>query len=577
MNARSRPRSTPHLVWALLLLLPIACTLLGAPLQDRVPVQGWKQARGPVVPHDSFPDDCRLCHAGTDWHELRADFTFDHGERTGVPLVGRHAEAECLRCHNDRGPVRVFAARGCSGCHEDWHRGKLGQDCAACHDEKDWKPNGMVSGHALTRFPLTGAHAGAPCWACHKGAESGLFEKQPTDCLHCHADDLASAVQPDHQANGWVRDCQRCHGTTTWGGADFRHDFFPLTGAHAATSCEQCHAGGRFRGTPSDCASCHEEAWATVTSPDHRKAGFSKQCGDCHSTAGWKGADFKHHWPLGGAHALASCEDCHQGGTYANASTDCWSCHEDDYRKARNPDHQNASFPTDCKRCHTDRGWTGADFRHEWPLAGRHADAQCGACHGNQNWSLGPKTCADCHQKDYEAAKEPDHRAVKFSTRCEDCHQPSGWKGADFVHKWALVGVHKTVSCEACHAGRVYEGTSADCWSCHKLAYRRPRSRTTSRPASRPTARPAITRSAGAGPTSSTPGRSSAPTRRPSAGTATRATCGRARPRTATPATGSTTRRPRTPTTARPPSRPSASAATTRSDGRGPTSSTSGR
>ena len=71
-----------------------------------LPRQGWDSSKlGPVIPHDSFPSACSLCHVGGSWTEIRDDFEFDHLAETGVPLNGAHAEATCLRCHNDRGPV----------------------------------------------------------------------------------------------------------------------------------------------------------------------------------------------------------------------------------------------------------------------------------------------------------------------------------------------------------------------------------------------------------------------------------------------------------------------------------------
>ena len=102
-----------------IIFLVFACVAELRGVQNDTPRQGWWQARGPVVPHDTFPADCSICHAEGDWHSVRDDFTFDHLAQTGVDLVGAHAQAECLRCHNDKGPVAVFDARGCSGCHED--------------------------------------------------------------------------------------------------------------------------------------------------------------------------------------------------------------------------------------------------------------------------------------------------------------------------------------------------------------------------------------------------------------------------------------------------------------------------
>jgi hypothetical protein len=238
-------------------LLACAVTLDRNGARESVPPQGWRKSRGPVIPHDSFPSDCSVCHVSSSWREIRADFHFDHEQMTGMPLVGAHAGAECLRCHNDRGPVETFAQRGCIGCHEDIHRGKLGGACEDCHDQEDWSPNDQIARHNRTRFPLIGAHAATSCWRCHEGADVGNFDRADTQCLTCHRDDLARAVSPDHQAQGWTQSCQDCHIPTSWTGAGFNHSRFPLTGAHAPLSCNQCHIGGVFPGTPNPCVGCH--------------------------------------------------------------------------------------------------------------------------------------------------------------------------------------------------------------------------------------------------------------------------------------------------------------------------------
>jgi hypothetical protein len=186
-----------------------------------LPRNGWWQGDGPVVAHDTFPADCSLCHEGTSWRDLRADFTFDHEAETGVPLVGAHARGRCLRCHNDRGPVEGFMARGCAGCHEDVHVGRVGPDCTKCHDETTWFPTRGIELHASTRFPLVGVHAYTSCRRCHEGAEIGRFVPTDTQCLTCHREDLARANNPNHVALGWVDRCDRCHRPTDWNEAEF--------------------------------------------------------------------------------------------------------------------------------------------------------------------------------------------------------------------------------------------------------------------------------------------------------------------------------------------------------------------
>jgi hypothetical protein len=176
----------------------------------------WWAGFGPVLPHDTFPADCKLCHLGEDWKSLQPNFSFDHKAETGVPLLGAHAGAQCLRCHNDRGPVSVFASRGCGGCHEDIHFGQLGPTCEECHQEETWRPVGQIALHLHTRFPLVGVHLVTPCYRCHPGADVGKFLPTDTECVTCHQKDLANAVNPNHVNLGWVDRCQRCHIPTFW-------------------------------------------------------------------------------------------------------------------------------------------------------------------------------------------------------------------------------------------------------------------------------------------------------------------------------------------------------------------------
>ena len=138
---------------ALASILALACVSSGPGAAQR---HRWWAGLGPVLPHDSFPADCQLCHLGENWNALRSNFSFDHERETGVPLVGAHQRAQCLRCHNDRGPVATFVAQGCVGCHEDVHFGELGASCTSCHKQITWQPVGQIERHNRTRFPLVG-------------------------------------------------------------------------------------------------------------------------------------------------------------------------------------------------------------------------------------------------------------------------------------------------------------------------------------------------------------------------------------------------------------------------------------
>lgn len=420
---RHRP---PIAVVLVFLLLPVACTLL-LDNGGEVPAQNWDKRRGPVVPHDKFPADCSLCHLGGGWHEIRADFTFDHAAQTGVALNGAHEKAECLRCHNDRGPVGRYAQRGCAGCHEDLHQGRLGKTCSDCHGERDWQPREQIARHNQTRFPLIGAHVAVACWQCHPGAQVGNFQRADIACESCHQPDLARAVDPDHRTQGWVADCQRCHSPLAWRGARIEHSFFPLTGGHAGPACAECHRGNVFQGTPRDCAACHLDDYQRTGSPNHTTAGFDTDCQRCHTINGWGGGEFNHaFFPLLGAHASTDCTQCHQGGVFRGTPRDCVACHRDDYDRTTNPNHATAGFPTNCEQCHTADRWDGANFNHRFPLRGPH-DQACSVCHTTAgNFSM--FTCLVCHEH-RQSAMDDKHREVSGysynSQACYNCH-PNG-------------------------------------------------------------------------------------------------------------------------------------------------------
>ncbi len=197
--------------------LVAACTVHG---ELREAQYAWWRGQGPVVPHESFPADCKLCHVGENWNDLKKSFRFDHAKETGVELRGAHKQAQCLRCHNDRGPVDLFQARGCGGCHEDVHLAQLGPDCTKCHQEETWQPIGQLEMHNSTRFPLVGVHAATACRRCHVGAEVGRFRPVDVECLTCHRADLARANNPNHLGLGWVDRCDRCHLPTDWNQAE---------------------------------------------------------------------------------------------------------------------------------------------------------------------------------------------------------------------------------------------------------------------------------------------------------------------------------------------------------------------
>lgn len=265
--------------------LLLAWCLVVVNCETIVPRQSWSKKWGPMVPHETFPGDCSICHVSERWDVLREDFEFDHAKETGFALEGAHEGAACLRCHNDRGPVQAYVTRGCGGCHVDSHKGNLGADCTECHDQNTWFPGGLVADHAKTRFPLVAIHAITPCEGCHLRATVGDFRGTPVNCHLCHQRDAIKA-QPNHVLSGWVTNCERCHTPENWSAPGFNHDFFPLLGGHAGVDCIQCHAGGQVGPIPPDCFACHQNDY--INAPNHVTENRPTDCTLCHNIFAWE-------------------------------------------------------------------------------------------------------------------------------------------------------------------------------------------------------------------------------------------------------------------------------------------------
>ncbi len=410
-------------------VLAFAAFLVWVACDSFVPVQGWDEKLGPVIPHDTFPADCSLCHQGSDWHSVKADFQFDHEKQTGVALKGSHAEAACLLCHNDRGPVAQYAKQGCAGCHADPHRGQMGRNCTDCHDEKTWRPSEMIQRHDRTRLPLVGAHAATACWRCHPGAQVGNFAGADAKCEGCHAGQYLRASY-DHVTAGATTDCDRCHRPTAWKPALVEHpSTFPLSFGHANRLCTECHTPPNYAGLSTTCSSCHLDDYNATANPPHAAANFSTNCAQCHNTRGWTGANFLHSpsFPLTNGHAGRACTACHSGGVWVGLSTVCSSCHLDTYQATRNPNHTSFGIPTTCEQCHNTVRWGDGTFTHSFPInTGAHSGFSCTQCHttgvGNAF------SCTHCHEHN-QSSMQSQHNGVSgyqwLSSRCYQCH-PNG-------------------------------------------------------------------------------------------------------------------------------------------------------
>ncbi len=135
-------------------------------------------------------------------------------------------------------------------------------------------------------------NAGSAEGAGGGAARSAVTADKSGDCASCHMEEYEHVKNPPH-VGAKPTTCGVCHVQDGWHPAVLRHDWWPLTGAHQGrpdTQCAWCHKGtpAMFRGTPKECASCHQEDYDASTFPDHQT--FQKKCTDCHSTDAWKPA-----------------------------------------------------------------------------------------------------------------------------------------------------------------------------------------------------------------------------------------------------------------------------------------------
>ncbi len=345
--------------------------------------------------HDNPDLSCRHCHpehrgADAQLTEI-GDAVFPH-EVVGFSLDGHQLTASgeafvCSDCHG--GDISRFDLTACDTCHRQMDLGfmtahtlSFGSTCLDCHDGVD----SLVTNfnHNKFSFKLTGEHVGLPCVQCHTDAR-GLsdFAATAQDCLSCHRKD-----EPHEGRFGL--DCAACHSTEGWTPAKFDHNLsvFKLEGEHQEVACESCHQNGVFKGTPTDCYSCHKQ-------DDAHNGRFGTDCSACHIPASWDNVTFDHNktFPLTGEHANVTCEQCHADNQFVGLSTACASCHGD-------PVFHAGMFGSDCASCHTTDNWFA---RYNGPHPGiadeggrgvNHGGASCRQCHTQ---TLQTATCLACH------------------------------------------------------------------------------------------------------------------------------------------------------------------------------------
>jgi Cytochrome c7 and related cytochrome c len=260
---------------------------------------------------------------------------------------------------------------------------------------------------------------------------------------------------------------------------DHNRTAFPLEGAHQNVTCETCHAGGVFKGVPTECSKCHNGEMASGKTDNHPKS--SAVCSDCHNNTNWAQVHVDH------GKISKDCFSCHDGKVatgknknHIKSTTACENCHVVSTWKIAKFDHTQTSLP--CEACHDGVRASGKPFTH------MRSSKDCASCHKTQDWKIGVfdhtgvvDGCVKCHNGKDATGKSNIH--IVTSDECQNCHTTVSWNTNNIDHNDPMV---KGQACLNCHDGRRAQGQSpfhfkvdnsavsasgalgADCAVCHK-------------------------------------------------------------------------------------------------------------
>jgi len=368
------------------------------------------------VHSEGLTPSCEVCH-GQD--AFRPTAHFDHSQH--FPLIGGHVDLNCSGCHvlpPEGTPAAPFPfpfdqtpGRECRQCHKKPHYTAAIQKCEDCHfaDERHWDGalhNVSQDAHAITGFRLLGAHAEVDCAKCHprdlpyagryQDSRRPGYARAEDSCKGCHRDVHGGQFGNRHSQ------CLDCHSRAHFLPSMFGHEshsvLYPLTGSHVAVACIECHvpdAEGKprkFVGTSHVCKKCH----ADPHGGQFKKELEPDDCTHCHNAKAdtFSIRPFAHRertgYALVGAHALATCEECHVevdlGAAnpirkFRGTGQECDTCHIDSHRG-----QFSKEGGTKCSSCHRSfDSWKSLVFNHNsmsrFPLEGAHAVAACERCH----------------------------------------------------------------------------------------------------------------------------------------------------------------------------------------------------
>ncbi len=236
---------------------------------------------------------------------------------------------------------------------------------------------------------------------------------------------------------------------------------FELDGVHRDLPCEACHLNAVFKGTPTDCGTCHTSGSQFNATPKNKThVPSTNNCAACHNTISFRPAVHFDH-----ANVMGSCVACHngtiaqgEGPTHPATSQACEACHTVmTWNPAKAVDHTQIplSVAGFCIVCHNGVQAAGKNVGH---LA---TTLECGDCHLTTTWlgatfnHTGIVTgCFSCHDGVKAVGKQGNH--MPTTNLCESCHTTGlgsaapSWAPSLFDHTQMTV-----TTCQTCHSGTV--------------------------------------------------------------------------------------------------------------------------
>jgi predicted CXXCH cytochrome family protein len=398
----------------------------------------------------------------------------------------------CKDCHSiEADAFRRPSSDKCQSCHARQHLAlhqsaaapSEARDCIACHgflpragDDRD--PWNCMRCHAQDQVgaPAVVVHRREACGQCHRPHEEPAT--LPKDCNGCHNGLRAKKHDPPPK-----RPCLDCHQAL--------HQSAP-SGSEACLGCHgqkeplvpktAIFASGHRR-----CDSCH--------TTHEEKAGLKLACRDCHSQQHVVGMEripehanclscHNQHNVLGSA-SLA-CARCHTGQVHKDTSIDisrgCASCHN--VHGTEKAVLTSTASGTDCAGCHTSASSNSAFHSPKVVCSSCHEEhgsnprgplevKSCGTCHANKvelvAFNQGHAECRKCHVD--------KHQPLSIvAGGCAACHGPEAQSMPKGHAKENCIGCHdphsgKQRACATCHQKEtkgVHGNLTTGCQTCHR-------------------------------------------------------------------------------------------------------------